>query len=226
MRKEDLRNGAVYHIYNRGVDKRDIFSEPYDVARFLQSMQEFNTINPIGSLYEHSFRKKNDLLGGETAKSEKLVEIVAYCLNRNHFHFILRQVSDGGISEFMKRLSGGYTWYFNHKYERSGSLFQGVFKSKHIPTNIYLLHVSAYVNLNNRVHQLIKDDPLFLGDTRSSWAEYMGTKKKKGTDFCEKELILGQFKNRKEYEQFALNSLQGIVEKKNLQREMESLLLE
>lgn len=227
MRKEALRNGAIYHVYNRGVDKRDIFSESYDVARFLESMQEFNTIEPIGSLYQHSFRKKNDLLSGSTAKSKKLVEIVAYCLNPNHFHFILRQVSNRGISEFMKRISGGYTWYFNHKNERSGVLFQGRFKSRHIPTNVYLLHVSAYVNLNNRVHRLSENNLLFVGERRSSWYEYVWAgKKRKGNDLCVKESILGQFKNCKEYEQFALNSLQGIIEKRNLQKEMETLLLE
>lgn len=222
-----MENGEIYHIYNRGVEKRNIFSNSHDVARFLESMREFNAREPIGSLYQHSFRKQANLLSGETAKSEKLVEIIAYCLNPNHFHFVLRQVSDRGISEFMKRVSGGYTWYFNHKNKRSGALFQGTFKSKHIPTNVYLLHVSAYVNLNNEVHRLPKNDALFSGSSRSSWVEYMWTgKKRKEADICMKESILGQFKSRKEYEKFAMNSLQGIMEKKKLRREMEALLLE
>lgn len=95
--RQSLENGEIYHIYNRGVEKRDIFSDPYDVARFLESMSEFNTREPIGSLYQHSFRKQTNQLSGETAKSEKLVEIIAYCLNPNHFHFILKQVSDWGL---------------------------------------------------------------------------------------------------------------------------------
>jgi REP element-mobilizing transposase RayT len=225
--RQPLENEEIYHVYNRGVEKRNIFSDPYDVARFLESMKEFNMREPIGSLYQNSFRKKNNQLSGFTAKSEKLVEIIAYCLNPNHFHLILRQIADGGISEFMKRVSGGYTWYFNHKEDRSGALFQGTFKSKNIPTNVYLLHVSAYVNLNNEVHHLSKDDPLFARSDRSSWGEYVQTGRKwKGTDICVKESILGQFKNRKEYEIFARNSLQGIIERKKLRREMEALLLE
>lgn len=127
----------------------------------------------------------------------------------------------------MKRVSGGYTWYFNYKNKRSGALFQGTFKSKHIPTNIYLLHVSAYVNLNNEVHQLPQDDLLFLGNKRSSWTEYMqGGNEKKEIDLCEKKSVLGQFKGCKEYERFARDSLKGIIKKKKLQKGIESLLLE
>ena len=143
-------------MYNRGVDKRIIFTDEYDIRRFFQSVVEFNTPQPIGSLYESSFRR----LGGETPKFEgKLVNIIAYCLNPNHFHMLLEQAMDGGISEFMKRLGGGFTNYFNNKYKRSGSLFQGVFKDVHIDTNEYLLHVSAYVNLNDHVHKLGGETP-------------------------------------------------------------------
>lgn len=225
MRKEALRNGEIYHVYNRGVDKRDIFSESYDVARFLESMREFNDITPTGSLYQRSFRKKQNQLSGSTAKPRLLVQIIAYCLNPNHFHFILKQVSDGGISEYMKRLSGGYTWYFNHKYERNGTLFQGRFKSVHVSSDIQLLHLSAYVNLNNEVHRLKKTDPLFARYPRSSWAEYIQLRKTK-KDWCMKEPVLDQFKNCREYEKFAYNSLRGIVERKKLRHEMEALLLE
>ena len=100
-------NGEFYHIYNRGVDKRSIFEDTYDLDRFFQSMKEFNSVVPIGSIYENSFNR----LGGKTAKSvvrsEKLVEFVCYCLNINHYHFIIEQVVEGGISEFMRRLGGG-----------------------------------------------------------------------------------------------------------------------
>lgn len=212
MKKAKLANGEFYHIYNRGVDKRQVFLDLEDLGRFLQSMQEFNSEKPIGSLYENSFHA---LLGGETAK---LVDIVCYCLNPNHFHFVLRQKTDGGISEFMKRL-GGYTWYFNRKYQRSGSLFQGAFKAKHVNSNEYLLHVSSYVNLNNRVHKLKLAGPIF----KSSWDEYMGTNK---NDICKKDIILDQFKTNKEYKDFAESSLIDILERKKQSRELNDLLLE
>lgn len=195
-----------YHIYNRGVDKRNIFEDYEDMERFFESMREFNTVEPIGSLFEVSFNNSD-------YKKEKksLVNFIAFCLNKNHYHFILEQVIDNGISEFMKRL-GGYTWYFNNKYERSGSLFQGPFKAVHINSNEYLLHLSAYINLNNKVHGLGGETP------KSSWEEYIGSQK----GLCKKEIVLGQFKDALEYKKFAEDSLDYIREKK----EMEKFLLE
>ncbi len=87
-------------------------------------------------------------------KNGKLVDFIAYCINPNHYHFILRQLVDGGLSRFMQKFGGGYTQYYNKKNQRSGVLFQGTFKSIHINSNEYLLYLSAYVNLNNKVHQL------------------------------------------------------------------------
>lgn len=217
-RKTAFTNGEFFHIYNRGVDKRIIFTNSYDIRRFFQSMIEFNAADPIGSLYENSFRK----LGGETAKlGKKLVNIVAYCLNPNHIHFILEQLIDGGISEFMKRLSGGYTWYFNNKYKRSGSLFQGVFKDAHIDSNEYLLHVSAYVNLNDRVHRLGGETA--KSTAKSSWGEYTDTKIK---GICEKKIILGQFGSMSEYKKFALSSLEIILKRKEELKDIGEFLLE
>src|SRR3989344_9447893 len=108
-RKVNLVQGEYYHIYNRGVDKRNIFSDKFDLQRFFQSINEFNTKNPIGSLYENSFVREKEL-GGRTSK---LVQFVAYCLNPNHYHFILTPLVEKGIEKFMQRLGTGYTMYFN-----------------------------------------------------------------------------------------------------------------
>lgn len=219
MRKTGLAVGEYYHVYNRGVDKRTIFSDQADVARFVLSMTEFNVNEPIGSIYEHNFSKK---LGRETSKSQEspLVNIVAYCLNPNHFHLLLKQVGDGGISEFMKRLGGGYTKYFNNKHERNGALFQGVFKSVHVDSNEYLLHLSAYINLNDRVHRL---DRFGRETSKSSWGEYVGTVKDR-EGICSVEPVLGQFRNKKDYVDFSESSLQGTLERRGLLDE--ALLLE
>jgi len=209
MRKETLVNDEYYHIYNRGVDKRDIFLDKYDLLRFLKGMEEFNSVDPIGSIYKNSFsRKDKEQLSDSVTKllnKDPLVEVVCYCLNPNHYHIILKQVVDGGISSFMKRLGGGYSRYFNERHDREGSLFQGKFKVVHIDSNEYLLHLSSYVNLNNRVHSL---DDL---KTLSSWSEYIDD-----VDYClcKKEIVLDQFKTKKEYEKFAKQSLKGILERR------------
>lgn len=163
-RKFPFLNGEYYHIYNRGVDKRDIFSERKDVDRFIESIIEFNTKNPIFSLKE--LRIKNKFVGAPTpedeesnisgvgAPNEELVSIFAYCLNPNHFHFFVKQEQDNGISKFMQKLQGGYTSYFNTKYERSGSLFQGKFKSHPVRDDVYFKKVFGYVNKNYLVHSI------------------------------------------------------------------------
>lgn len=223
MRKVPFVEGEFYHIYNRGVDKRIIFSDQNDLNRFLQSMNEFNVLNPIGSIYENSFAK--DQLGSEAPKLKeaKLVNFVAYCLNPNHFHFILEQVAENGISKFMQRIGCGYTNYFNEKEKRSGALFQGVFKSIHINSNEYLLYLSAYVNLNDNVHQL-GSEASKLVKSKSSWDEYIKGRTQDG--FCEKDIILGQFKNEREYEKFARNALESILSRKAELKNIEGYLIE
>ena len=212
MRKVRFGIGEFYHIYNRGVDKRAVFLETEDFERFLQSIREFNSQRPIGSLFENSFRDKTKL-GNRVAK---LVDIVGYCLNPNHFHLILKQRLDGGVSEFMHRLGSGYTQYFNIKHKRSGSLFQGKFKAIHVDSNEYLLHLSAYVNLNNRVHH-VNDR-----SSKSSWGEYLGD----NGNTRVKDIILKQFQNSSEYKKFAESSLRNILERKKLYKELENILLE
>src|SRR3989344_3231626 len=109
MRNIKFANGEFYHIYNRGTDKRVIFDDEFDFQRFLKSMKMFNCVAPIGSIYEQSFVSQESRLGGRTTK---LVNLICYCLNPNHYHFLLEQVTEGGISEFIKRLGGGYAHSF------------------------------------------------------------------------------------------------------------------
>jgi len=154
MRKIDFTTHEYYHIYNRGVDGRVIFPVPQDIKRFYQSLIEFNTLLPIGSIYENTFRKDGHARDMLDPPQDRLVNFICYCLNPNHFHLILEQVSERGIEKFMHRLGVGYSKYFNQKYKRVGSLFQGTFKAIHVSSNEYLLHLSAYINLNNKIHKV------------------------------------------------------------------------
>lgn len=158
MRKDPLINGEYYHIYNRGVDKRDIFVNKKDLNRFVQSVREFNAILPIGNLRD-TLRNKLDC--GHWRRRERgekpLVSVICYCFNPNHFHFILKQEKEGGISEFLKRLLGGYTKYFNKVHNRSGALFQGRFKSCLVKNDQYFLKIFPYVNVNYLIHDIPED---------------------------------------------------------------------
>ena len=209
MRKIKFTNDEYYHIFNRGVEKRDIFSDKSDLDRFFQSMDEFNTLSPIGSIYAASFHK-NKQVTNLIDRPERLVSFICYCLNPNHYHFILQQITGRGIEKFMHRLGLGYTNYFNKKYRRSGSLFQGTFKANHIDSNDYLLYASAYVNLNNKVHQ-IGNKPF-----ESSWKEYV--KENGQSIFCDKKIILNQFANSENYKAFAEDVLVVTQKRKELEK--------
>jgi REP element-mobilizing transposase RayT len=224
MRKVPLIIGEYFHIFNRGVDKRPIVHDDEDSGRFMQSLLEFNTIEPIGSIYENSFIRR------EMPPKNPLVSFVAYCLNPNHYHFILTSKVENGIQQFMQRFGTGYSLYFNNKYKRCGPLFQGKFKSSHINSNEYLLHVSAYVNLNNRVHQLGSRTSKLV---RSSFDEYLSTPSpisiplpKDEEKICDKKIILEQFRSSKEYVEFALSSLEDMVRKKADDEELAKMLFE
>ncbi|MES2023669.1 MAG: transposase [Patescibacteria group bacterium] len=218
MRKVSFAKNEFYHIYNRGVDKRNIFESPEDLQRFIQSMGDFNVRDPIGSIFENSFNQ----LGSLAPKSEKLVNFVAYCLNQNHYHFILEPLFDDGVQKFMHKLSTGYTNYFNEKEERVGSLFQGPYKAIHIDSNQYLLHLSVYVNLNYKVHKglnkkWMENLPI------SSFKEYVEQTIK---PFCNKNIILEQFNNIKEYRNFCEKTLPDILRRKEEEKGLKYMLLE
>lgn len=206
MRDIGFNKGELYHVYNRGVDKRIIFNNTGDLDRFFTGIKQFNTQEILGNLVR----------GHEVPQKDRLVKLIAYCVNPNHFHFILEPIQERGVEKFMHKLSMGYSKYFNTKYKRSGALFQGSFRAKYIDSDEYLLHLSVYINLNHLAHGRGHGVPTL---SRTSWGEYVGDKV--GGKICDKKVILEQFKNREAYRKFAESSLKSIVERKMLLEELE-----
>lgn len=142
MRKTPFQNDEYYHVFNRGVDKRVIFLDEEDYSYFTHVLDTFNSAgSSINTRYNYRNRISID-------DRKPLVEIVSYCLMPNHFHFLIKQVSDNGISKFLQKIGIGFTHYFNKKYERSGVLFQGKTKSRHIDKDKYLNYLKMYIELN------------------------------------------------------------------------------
>ncbi|PIP28093.1 MAG: hypothetical protein COX29_02985 [Candidatus Moranbacteria bacterium CG23_combo_of_CG06-09_8_20_14_all_35_22] len=204
MRKTEFANGEYYHIYNRGVDKREVFLDRKDYERFILGMNEFNDSRPS---WKVRFEVSPRVTRGETSN---LVELIAYCINPNHYHFILKQKVENGVTDFMRKLGTGYTMYFNKRHAHSGVIFQGPFKSIHIDSNEYLLLLSAYVNANHEIHGFLEKDWPY-----SSLLDY--TERRDGK-LCNKEIILGQFDNNFfEYEKYIKNNADYFREKKELE---------
>jgi hypothetical protein len=222
MRKTEFANDEFYHIYNRGVDKREVFACPRDYERFLLIMDLLNNKNDGIVLRWRNYKRLNiDATLEDFYKiypvneSERLVKVVTYCLNPNHFHFELKQTVDGGVRIFMHKIGTSYTNYFNSKYDRTGSLFQGRYKSIHISSNEHLLLLSAYINMNHQIHGYPETDWPY-----SSLLDYTG---RRGNKLCDKEPILGQFDNNvSEYKKYLSTNADYFKEKK----EMEKYILE
>lgn len=141
IRKVSFVPGEFYHIYNRGNSKQIIFHDKQDYSRFLSLLYAVNTKqNIILRLILKDVYKFD--------RGECLVSIGGYCLMSNHFHLLLTETEDGSISKFMQKLTTAYSMYYNEKYDRTGSLFEGKFKSEHANEDRYLKYLFSYIHLN------------------------------------------------------------------------------
>ncbi len=145
VRNFNFAVGEYYHIYNRGNDRRNIFSSDKDRDRFMALLYLCNTSETI-HLSDYPKSALNQLL--DLPRSSTLVDIGTYCLMPNHFHLLIHESEEGGISRFMQKLLTGYTMYFNRRYQRSGSLLESSFRAKHIEDDEYLKYLFAYIHLN------------------------------------------------------------------------------
>lgn len=212
MRKVQFINGEYYHIYNRTIEEAPLFKTEEDYLKFLRNLKDLNN----KSFYEErkniivakGFKELSSFLG----KLEKVVSILSYSLITNHFHFILKQLTDGGISKFMHKLGVSYTNYFNKIHKRRGPLFQGTFKAIHIDNNNYLLWLCGYINGNVEIHK--------AGEVKnykwSSFKHLLGLGESEILD--DTNIILYQFGNQEKFENFVKTVIDESRERKDLEK--------
>lgn len=143
MRNTGFANNQIYHIFNRGTDKRKIFLSNSDCKRFLKNMSIFNT---TGEVPRHLERIEHSVI--DSKKGQPLVDVLCFCLMPNHFHLMVRQRAEGGISKYLHRLQMGYSKYFNLKNERSGNLFQGAYKAVRVQKTNQFQYLPLYIHMN------------------------------------------------------------------------------
>jgi len=143
IRKVSFVPGEYYHIYNRGNSKQKIFNDKVDYYRFLGLMY---VCNQKENFKVDNLKKNENFFDLE--KNTNLVNVGAYCLMPNHFHLLITQTEDGNISKFLQKLTTAYVMYFNKKYDRTGGLFEGKFKSRHADSDRYLKYLFSYIHLN------------------------------------------------------------------------------
>ncbi len=145
----------LYHVLNRGVDKRKIFLDDKDHLRFIHDLFEFNDKESVNNAF-FSFNKVsqqyNDVgrpLIEERRRPRKLlVKVHTFCLMPNHYHLLLSPNIENGMSLFMKKLNGGYAKYFNERYERKGALFESRYKRVLVKNDSHFIHLPYYIHLN------------------------------------------------------------------------------
>lgn len=207
--KTYFANG-FYHVYNRGVEKREIFLEERDYVVFLGLLKKYLTATPpLENPTEITPLVPKDL--------HDEIELLAYCLMPNHFHLLLQQKKRDSMTKFVQRLGTSYSIYFNKKHERIGTLFQGTYKAAVVDNENYLLHLSRYIHLNPHASSEGETFKRFhLKNLReysfSSYPNYLGLRK---NEWVKPELILSHFQKTETIKALSLknfNSYQSFVE--------------
>ena len=216
MIKPVFVDNRIYHIYNRGVEKRNVFLDKQDHFRFVHDLFEFNDEAPAINIYYklpqlQSYEVELRKIGNKKEERQPrklLVEILSFCLMPNHFHLLIKQKVDGGVIQFMQKLGTGYTNYFNKKYKRVGSLFQGRFKAVLVEEEAHFIHLPYYIHLNpldlkfpewrNKEIKNYKEVMKFLENYRwSSFLDYLG--KKNFPSVTQREFLNEFFGGLKQY---------------------------
>ncbi len=209
LRKVSFTKGEYYHIYNRGNSKQKIFHDEEDYLRFVSLLYISNTnenfnlydLNRISNFNVYEFEIKNQIVG-----------IGAYCLMPNHFHILITEIKEGGISKFMQKLSTAYVMYYNQKYVRTGGLFEGKFKSIHVEDDIQMKYLFSYIHLNpikliqkDWKKEGIKDNKKSLDYLRNySYSSYQ--------DFLKQKRIQGKILSINNFPKYFSNKSQFIKE--------------
>ena len=143
-RLSPLVPGEFYHVYNRGTNKQIICHDQADYERVQALLFLCNDTQPVS--VRNATKRSNGLYS--YTRDTQIVSIGAYCLMSNHFHILLTPKVENGVSDFMRKVSTGYAMYYNKKYDRSGTLFEGDFKAKHVASDEYLKYLFSYIHLN------------------------------------------------------------------------------
>lgn len=207
MRKVVLATDQIYHIYNRGVEKRDIYLNFAYYSRFISNLEHCLKYDYPYSLLKRRLEnaqspneKQEVLLQLEAKRIESPVEIISLCLMPNHYHLTLKQLVENGVSNFMHRIGTAYTNYFNIRRDRSGRLFESSFKAVMVESDEQLLHLTRYQHINPRTLGL-KTAKELIDYPWSSLSMYLG---EKHFSFVNPKIVMSAFKSPKSYLDFVL----------------------
>lgn len=206
FRKIVFRNNCFYHVYNRSIEKKPIFNNLREYSRAILALQFYRFSDLPVKLSKFLVLNKDiqlNLIQKFNNDINKLVDILAYGIMPNHFHFILEQKQNGGISRFISNFENSYTKYYNTKEDRVGPIFQGIFKSVYIESEEQLIHLSRYIHLNPISSSLIKPEELETYPW-SSFPEYLNLSK---NNICNTQPVMNSFPSINKYRDFVYDQI-------------------
>lgn len=214
-RKEKFVPGQYYHIYSRIILNSPKFKDHKNAKKLAQTFLLANSTKSTEA-FEYLRTSKNPKFENAieiAKKGDKLVNIVCYSIMPDHYHLLLKEIKEKGITEFIRKSNISISKYINIKNNRRGALFESRFQAKHVNSNNYLFHLSTYIHLNPldiisgkewREHKLKN-----WNDKKKKLLSYPWTslrhflyKEYKDPLISGEKIILDQFKNREEYELF------------------------
>ncbi len=192
-----LANGEIYHVYSKSIAGYKIFSNEKDYERIRKVIQYYQYDGLKTKFSDRSFDSSNLL------NKNKIVQIIAYCFMPTHIHLTLKQLSDGGITIFMRKALNSYTHYFNKKYNRKGPLWEGRFKSLLIVSDEQLLHLTRYIHLNPVTAYLVNKSEDWAP---SSYKEYLNELDDSNKICCFREAL--DIGSPRDYKKFVENNIE------------------
>lgn len=205
-RKTPLVSGEIYHVFNRSIARQPIFFKEKDCQRALDILNYYRFAD-LPLRFSHYNRlptdQKQRFLEKHVASAIPIVEIYAYCLMPNHFHLLIKPLTPEALSTYMRKVQNSYSKYFNTKYERTGSLFQFMFKAVHIATEEQLLHISRYIHLNPVTAYLIEIDQL----AAYQWCSFCVYVTERKDPIITSENILSNFPSKEAYRKFVFDQV-------------------
>lgn len=228
-RKVQFYPGEFYHIFNRGNARQDIYFTDKDRYRFLQAMYLANASNSVVGVGDLDRNKSGytlldikKLLDDKNIVHDPLVRICADVLMPNHFHFLVQEIKEGGIVEFMHRFGVSYGKYFTIKNDKPGSLFQGRFKAKQIETDEQLCYLLAYINIINpaqlsdpnlKENGIADFDKTWEFVNNYKWSSHFEYMQKRNSILIDKGMVGELYPTVEKYEQFVKDILSSKTRK-------------
>ena len=197
----------IYHIFNRGIASQPIFSSVYDYRRFIELIDYYRYTSPTlrFSFYRRLPDKKKQKYYYDMKNNKSpQIEIFAYCLMPNHYHFVIKEINGNGISKFIANLQNSYAKYFNIRNNRTGSLFSEMFKNVRVDKDEQFIHLVRYIHLNPLTSYIIKKPEELDNYPWSSLPFYLFNS---SSEFLERKLLLSYFKNIKELDKFTKDQI-------------------